>query len=98
MNRVRVLPPAQEEIRAAAGWYEGKRRGLGVDFLARLDAALEVIARRPLASPLWRSDRDYRRQGLKRFPYTIYFRLDAGDVVVLAVAHQRQRPGYWQRR
>jgi len=37
MRRLRVLRDAQEEIRAAAGWYESKRIGLGVDFLAVVD-------------------------------------------------------------
>jgi toxin ParE1/3/4 len=35
---------------------------------------------------------------LQRFPYTIHYEVAASHVTVLAVAHQRRRPGYWQKR
>jgi hypothetical protein len=35
---------------------------------------------------------------LRRFPYTLHYEIDASIVTVLAVAHQRRRPGYWQKR
>jgi toxin ParE1/3/4 len=35
---------------------------------------------------------------LRRFPYTVYYQFDAATVTVLAVAHQRRRPGYWGER
>ena len=33
---LRVLPDAEAELQSAAVWYEGKRRGLGVEFAASL--------------------------------------------------------------
>ena len=35
---------------------------------------------------------------LRRFPYTIHYEVAASFVTVLAVAHQRRRPGYWHER
>lgn len=35
---------------------------------------------------------------LKRFPYTLVFRIGRESVRVIAVAHQSRRPGYWSGR
>jgi len=36
---------------------------------------------------------------MPRFPYgVVYVMTPAGDVVVVAVAHVRRRPGYWAHR
>ena len=47
MRAPRVLPGAEEELAAAAEWYEDKRPGLGADFVAAVDAAFEGIRARP---------------------------------------------------
>ncbi len=75
-------------------WYESRRRGLGVEFVAVLDEAFERIAQRSEAGALWRSDRSYRKWIVRRFPYNVFY--EVGEAVtVVAVAHQRRRPGYW---
>jgi toxin ParE1/3/4 len=89
VKRVVVLPPAREEIRAAVRWYEAQRTGLGVELLAVIDEAFEKIAARPTASPLWRTDRRYRKRLVRRFPYTVFFEVDDEIVTIVAVAHQR---------
>ncbi|MGH7283650.1 MAG: type II toxin-antitoxin system RelE/ParE family toxin [Polyangiaceae bacterium] len=97
MTRLRVSPEAEKELGEAAAWYEERRGGLGIDLVALVDKAFEAIVAAPPSFPLWRSDRDYRKMVLKRFPYVVFFRYDANDdeVVVIAVAHSRRRPGYW---
>ena len=32
---------------------------------------------------------------LKRFPYTLVFRIQGESIRVIAIAHQSRRPGYW---
>lgn len=95
MKRVRVDPNAAEELEHAALWYESQRIGLGVEFVAEFDQALDFIAATPLAAPVWKEDRPYRRKTLSRFPYCLFFLVEDEVVVVLAVAHTRRRPGYW---
>lgn len=41
---VRFLPHAREELTASAEWYEARRPGLGVEFLAEID---EAVGRSP---------------------------------------------------
>jgi len=98
MKSLRVLPEAEEELAAAAEWYEGKRAGLGVELVAVVDGAFDEILEAPLAHPSWRTDRPYRWKVLTRFPYVVFFRLDGDAVEIMAVAHARRRPGYWLRR
>lgn len=98
MTTLRILPEVEEELAAAAAWYETKRMGLGVELIAAVNRVFEEILDAPLASALWRDDRTYRRTIVGRFPYVIFFQV-VGDVVeVLAVAHAKRRPGYWVER
>ena len=39
-----------------------------------------------------------KRRFAKRFPYAIHYAMEGKTVTVLAVAHQRRKPGYWRGR
>lgn len=93
--RLRIRPPAEADTAAAAEWYEAPREGLGAEFVAVVDAALTEIERAPRKHPLWRAGYPSRRRSIRRFPYTIFCRLDADEIVVVAVAHSRRRPAHW---
>lgn len=54
-RRIHVAPEAAAELEAAARWYETKRTGLGVEFVAALDAAFDRILDLPMASPVWQA-------------------------------------------
>lgn len=92
-----VQPEAQDDIEAAALWYESHRVGLGVRFISEVDAVIERIARHPLQFPL--IEPPVRRGLLHRFPYAIYFVAEAdGGAAVLAVLHQHRNPDTWRDR
>ena len=95
MTRLRVAPEAEEELAAAAEWYEARRPGLGVELVASIDGAFEEILAAPLSCAVWWPNRPYRKKIIRRFPYVIFFTLDDGAVIVVAIAHARRRPGYW---
>ena len=98
MKPVRVEPEAKQELEAAAAWYEERREGLGLELVAEVDAVFTAIARNPVRFPLYprvSPELGVRRAGARRFPYSIAF-IDLPTVVrVLAIAHERRRPGYW---
>ncbi len=99
--KLRFLDEASAEAEAAAGWYESKQRGLGVDFHKALDEALDVIEvepRRYGQLETIRTTREIRRIMLRRFPYYVAYEVEAEQVVVLAVVHSGRRPNYWRRR
>lgn len=92
---------ADEEYRAAARWYEGRRDGLGTEFLDAVDAAINQVVRCPRAGapvPRVPVDLPVRRAPVKRFPYhVIYVEMEA-TIRVIAIAHDRRRPRYWKSR
>jgi plasmid stabilization system protein ParE len=94
-HRIHVAPEAETELVAAAQWYESKRPGLGVEFVAAIDAAFDRIRESPTASPMWRPGRPFRKHVVGRFPFVIFYCTDTESVDVYAVAHAKRRPGYW---
>jgi toxin ParE1/3/4 len=99
--RVRLLEEAETEAQEAAGWYDERQAGLGQQFLDTLTHALEMIERQPQAFPRVSTNdatREVRRCVLQRFPYLLFYEVRAEEALVLAVAHARRRPNYWQHR
>lgn len=47
VRRLRLLPDAQREVDEAAGWYEARSPGLGLEFLRAFDVACNTIRRHP---------------------------------------------------
>jgi toxin ParE1/3/4 len=93
---LRVQPEAETEIAAAAGWYEERNRGLGLDFLAAVAAVLSSIRENPHQHQIVM--RDFRRAQLTRFPYAIIYIVAGNRVLVMACFHGRRDPKRWQRR
>lgn len=97
-KRLRVEDAARDELRAAVGWYEKKRPGLGADFLAEVQGTLELIERHPGLGgsvPRVAIERGTRRLPLRRFPYAIVYREREAEIQVVAFAHHSRKPGYW---
>jgi len=99
--KLRIHAAAEQEAQQAAQWYEDRRVGLGFEFLAAVDTALQRIGDDPLQFPILETLPDepsVRRFLLKRFPYTIIYEVVSPEIQVLAVAHVRRRPQYWKKR
>lgn len=94
--RVLFRRAAEEEFVEAAAWYEQQRRGLGLQFIAEIDEAVERAAAFPEHCPVVL--RDVRRAVARRFPFAIYFRVRGNELVVLAVFHGRRDPMIRSRR
>ena len=74
---------ASEEFIGASTWYEGKRVGLGIEFIAEIERCISLASSEPLQFAVVRQD--VRRVVANRFPYSVYFRTDGSRIVVLAV-------------
>ena len=92
-RRQRMLRAANAEMHHAADDYDGARPGLGDEFLADVETALSAIVDAPQRWP--RPDARHHRYVLKRFPFSIFYRHSESEVVFVAVAHHKRRPGYW---
>ncbi len=40
-------------------------------------------------------DYEIRRRVVRRFPYSILYRIDVDEIVIVAIMHQKQKPNYW---
>lgn len=87
---------ARAEVEAAFAWYERQAVGLGQEFSRAVEAAIDSISRRPASWKL--VHKDLRRRILRRFPYSLIYRIDADKVVVVACFHARRDPKRWQSR
>lgn len=91
-------PQAAREVEHAVDWYEGRRAGLGSDFLRIVDVTVDRIAQRRLPGspvPGIAIAAAVKRVPIPRFPYQIRYLILDDVIRVLAVAHDAQRPRYW---
>lgn len=94
--RLRVLAPAQEELREAVEFYGMRRTGLGRSFLDEVKRGYAQLKRDPLiGSPV---EHDERKYVLQRYPYNLIYRIEEDTVVILALAHHSRNYGYWRTR
>ena len=101
MRTVRILEEASQEAIEAAAWYEDEQPGLGAEFFAAVDAAIDVIEDNftPLSPlPKEAGDTGARRLVLERFPYEIVTIELPEEAIVIASAHHSRKPGYWRGR
>ena len=69
---------------------------LGVAFISEFENVLHLITEHPELGTPWRAHS--RRFPLRRFPCSVIYRIDGDQLRVVAIAHQRRRPGYWSGR
>jgi toxin ParE1/3/4 len=95
--RLVIRPRAETDLREARTWYESQRAGLGAEFLAEIDATIQVLIRDPRLHPVYY--RGFRRVLARRFPYKLFYRLEDDQIIVFRVLHVRRdhprllRPG-----
>lgn len=86
--RVILSPDADEDIRAAIRWYLQIQLELSFRFRAEVQVVLRRVGQNPFQFPL--TPKLIRKALLRRFPYAIYFTLNAEGALVLAISHQRR--------
>jgi toxin ParE1/3/4 len=90
-----VHPRAKAEWDHAIGYYEAKVPGLGLDLHAKVEQAIQKIQRQPQVWPR-HVDPRFRKYVLERFPYLIIYMERQDDIWIVAVAHAKRRPQYWE--
>jgi len=91
--RVEFLPAAVDEAEAAAALYFERDPRVAAAFARAVAAAVKRIS---LAPGRWPSHlHGTRRVLLRLYPFSVVYRAETNRVLVVAIAHFRQRPGYW---
>lgn len=93
MAGYRLIAEAQYELRTGVSFYERQYSGLGKDFAYEVRRLCRRIVETPHLGTEVRLG--VRRRLVRRFPYAILYAVEDSEIVILAIAHQRRRPGYW---
>ncbi|MBS1902377.1 MAG: type II toxin-antitoxin system RelE/ParE family toxin [Bacteroidetes bacterium] len=90
-KRLRLLSVARTDIANAFAYYESESRGLGVVFLQILEGLLDHVVEYPEFYP--QRIGQTRRALVPRFPYAVFYIVDAEEITILGVRHTKQDPG-----
>lgn len=91
--RVSFHPAAAAEVERAQAWYEERSVLAAAGFLQELTRAVQRIRAAPERYPA--AEHGTRRILLDQYPFSVFYAVRREEIFILAVAHQRRRPGYW---
>jgi len=84
----RLTPAAYDDIAQAAQYYEGKREGLGGQFIDRVLEAIDQIEQNPVGYAV--RFEGLRRANLRHFPYALWFQLRQDNSLLIACLSGRR--------
>lgn len=91
--RLEYHPQAAEDLNSAVSHYDILRPGLGDALRAEVYDAIDRILLHPERHRV--VEEGIRRCLVRRFPYSVLYRIVAGDVVqILTIRHHRRHPGF----
>ena len=92
----RFHPEASQDLREAVGWYRSRSPSIAVEFRIAASIVIRQIVQSPNRWPKYLHGT--RRFVLQRFPFSIIYLDDPGEVIIVARAHNKRKPGYWKQR
>ena len=95
-RRLIIRAVAQRELDDGVAWYHSREAGLDKRFLGEVKKTIKRILKNPTQFPRWGKMK--RRAVVQVFPYTLHFREDGDDIIVLAVFNSSRDPRQLQRR
>src|SRR5215212_11179024 len=96
MIELHLFEEASEEVEEARRWYRERSEPAEGAFLEELDHAIAVVAEAPQRWP--KHIAGTRRYVFPTFPYSLIYFLENQVLQIVAVAHEKRRPGYWRKR
>ncbi len=95
MRELLIRPEAEADVQEAWRWYHTRSPLTATRFLDTLEALLQVVQEQPQSFRTVRGA--LHRALLPRFPFAVYFDVEADRIRVVAVLHVRRRPRRWRR-
>jgi plasmid stabilization system protein ParE len=87
---------ARAEFLEAVQYYEDSQIGLGRRFRVAVESAVKSIAENPFRYRVLHPP--FRSYLLPNFPYAIIYCIEPENILIIAVAHTKRKPGYWIKR
>ena len=95
-ERLHFFEEAADEIEEARRWYRERSELAERAFLHEVDHAVDAVVNAPQRWPAYAAGT--RRYIFPGFPYSFVYFIDNKVIHVVAVAHDKRRPGYWRKR
>lgn len=96
MIAARFLPAAEAELLKEIAYYSSAREGVGIKFQKSVEAAISAAALNPKGGAP--ASRGTRSRIVKGFPFSVVYRANDVELLIVAIAHHRRRPDYWSNR
>jgi len=98
MYKAIILPPAKQDTKSAAQWYNKQEKGLGKNFTKQVREKIKFIKQSPKTIAV-RYD-ETRTAIVSGFPYMIHFDIDQPKklIIVSAIFHTSRDPERWYQR
>ncbi len=92
-----LSPEAEEELGEAAAYYKSQASvAVATAFIDEFERVARLLVEYPGLGTS--TSRGRRLMPLRRFPFSLLYRLEGNEIRISAVAHHRLRPGYWRSR
>ena len=93
---VRLTSAAVQDLAVAEQWYLDEAPQVLASFEEAVDRAFDRISERPESYPV--VEPTVRRALVRKFPFSVFYRVLPGWIEVVAVLHQSRDPRTWRRR
>jgi len=94
--KISIHELAEKELIDSCDFYDEQVFGLGLKFISDVETTIKLIAINPLAFPIY--FKDYRRAILRKFPFTLIYKIEQETILIMAIAHQKRKPKYFVKR
>jgi toxin ParE1/3/4 len=94
--RLEFFDDAAVEVEEDRAWYLARSESAEAGFLRELDHAIQQVIDAPSQWPQYLGGT--RRYVFPTYPYSLVYFVEDDVIHVVAVAHDKKRPGYWRKR
>jgi plasmid stabilization system protein ParE len=96
VKRYRFLEEADAEFQEQIRYFDEQVARLGDKFIADVESAVTDIRTHPeIGAPV---SRQVRKRVLRVFKHSVLYVDRPEEIIAIAIAPHRRRPGYWRRR
>jgi plasmid stabilization system protein ParE len=97
----RYHPAAERELDEAIEHDEAELPGRGLRLEELVARVVLRLRRFPVSAPIWPgldSAHEVRRAKVRKHPFLVVYMVQPDQLIILAVAHTKKKPGYWASR
>lgn len=101
MKPYRYHPAAERELDEAIEHDEAELPGRGLRLEEQVARLVLRLRRFPVSAPIWPgldSAYEVRRAKVRRHPFLVVYMVQSDQLIILAIAHTKKKPGYWASR